>query len=46
MSYQLVRMPTDNDELNRRMTEFAPFLDAMYTEHERELFGELDFSLA
>lgn len=46
MSYEIVRMPTDQDELSELMQEFVPFLDAMYTPHERTLFGDVDFSLS
>lgn len=46
MSYEIVRMPTDQEELSELMQEFVPFLDAMYTPHERALFGDVDFSLS
>lgn len=46
MSYEIVRMPTDQEELSELMQEFVPFLDAMYTPHERTLFGDVDFSLS
>ncbi len=46
MSYEIVRMPTDQEELSELMQEFVPFMDAMYTPHERALFGDVDFSLS
>lgn len=46
MSYEIVRMPTDQEELSELMQEFVPFLDAMYTPYERALFGDVDFSLS
>lgn len=43
--YEIVRMPTDKDELQQTLEEFAPFLDAMYTDADHELFGEPRFIL-
>nr|DAD83102.1 MAG TPA: hypothetical protein [Podoviridae sp. ctlpi2] len=45
MTYQIVRMPTDKDELTEKLTEYTPFLDAMYTEQDIKLFGEVNFIL-
>lgn len=45
MKYEIVRMPTDHEELHELLMEFTPFLDAMYTKPERAIFGEVNFIL-
>ena len=44
-NYEIIRMPTVQDELNKTLEEYMPFLDAMYGKREIELFGELNFLL-
>ena len=46
MTYQIVRMPTDQEELSQMMEEYVPFLNAMYTPHERAMFGDIDFAMS
>lgn len=43
--YEIVRMPTEQNELQEVLEEYTPFLDAMYTENDRALFGEVNFIL-
>lgn len=43
--YEIVRMPTNSDDLKELLEEYVPFLDAMYTNNDRELFGEVNFIL-
>lgn len=43
--YEIVRMPTDADEVKEVLEEYLPFLDAMYTEHDEAVFGEVNFLL-
>lgn len=45
MSYEVVRMPKDQEELSLLLEELVPFLSAMYTQHEREMFGAEDFNM-
>lgn len=43
--YKIVRMPTDKEQLSELLHEYVPFLDAMYTQSEHDLFGEANFIL-
>ena len=45
MSYEVVRMPKQKEELEKVLEEVAPFLNAMYDETDKKMFGELAFSL-
>lgn len=45
MKYEIVRMPQDTTEMSAVLEEFTPFLDAMYSEEDRKLFGEVNFLL-
>lgn len=45
MKYEIVRMPTDQDELHETLVEYTPFLDAMYTPTDEALFGAVNFIL-
>lgn len=43
--YEVVRMPTDANKMSELLEEFTPFLDAMYSEADKELFGDVNFLL-
>lgn len=43
--YELVRMPADTGKMTELLEELTPFLDAMYTEYDKELFGDVNFLL-
>lgn len=45
MTYEIVRMPSDTNKMSELLEEFTPFLDAMYSEHDLEMFGEINFLL-
>lgn len=45
MKYEIVRMPTDQDELHETLMEYTPFLDAMYNQHDAAVFGPVNFIL-
>lgn len=45
MKYEIVRMPTVQDELHETLVEYTPFLDAMYTPNDEALFGPVNFIL-
>ena len=45
MKYEIVRMPTDQDELHETLMEYTPFLDAMYSKAEEAVFGPVSFIL-
>lgn len=45
MSYEIVRMPSDTTEMSALLEEFTPFLDAMYSDKDKELFGDVNFLL-
>ena len=45
MSYEVVRMPKEEAALAKLLEEVAPFLNAMYDETDKKMFGELAFSL-
>lgn len=45
MKYEIVRMPTDQDELHQTLMEYTPFLDAMYTESDEAVYGPVNFIL-
>lgn len=45
MTYEIIRMPTYNTELTKVLEEYTPFLDAMYTENDRAIFGDVNFLL-
>lgn len=38
-------MPTDQDELHETLMEYTPFLDAMYSKADEEVFGPVNFIL-
>lgn len=43
--YEIVRMPQEKDKLSASLDEYALFLDAMYTEHDKTVFGSVNFLL-
>lgn len=43
--YEVVRMPTDKEELRHTLEEFTPFLGAMYSEDDEKTFGPVNFIL-
>lgn len=45
MKYEIVRMPTDEQELHEMLVEFTPFMDAMYTQADEAVFGPVQFIL-
>lgn len=45
MKYEIVRMPTDQDELHETLMEYTPFLDAMYSKADEAVFGPVSFIL-
>lgn len=45
MKYEIVRMPTDQDELHETLMEYTPFLDAMYSKADEAVFGPVNFIL-
>lgn len=45
MKYEIVRMPTDQDELHETLMEYTPFLDAMYSKADEAVFGPISFIL-
>ena len=45
MTYEIVRMPTDSKKMSEMLEEFTPFLDAMYFDSDKELFGDVNFLL-
>ena len=45
MKYEIVRMPSDSKKMSEMLEEFTPFLDAMYSESDKELFGDVNFLL-
>lgn len=45
MKYEIIRMPTDQDELHETLMEYTPFLDAMYSKADEVVFGPVSFIL-
>ena len=45
MKYEIVRMPTDQEELHETLMEYTPFLDAMYSKADEAVFGPVNFIL-
>lgn len=45
MKYEIVRMPSDSKKMSEMLEEFTPFLDAMYSDSDKELFGDVNFLL-
>lgn len=45
MKYEIVRMPSDSTKMSEMLEEFTPFLDAMYSDGDKELFGDVNFLL-
>lgn len=45
MKYEIVRMPSDSAKMSEMLEEFTPFLDAMYSKYDIEVFGEVNFLL-
>lgn len=45
MKYEIVRMPTDQNELHETLMEYTPFLNAMYSEADEAVFGPANFIL-
>ena len=45
MNYEIVRMPTDQDELQQLLEELSPFIDVMYSKADETIFGEMNFLL-
>lgn len=45
MKYEIVRMPSDSSKMTELLEEYTPFLDAMYSESDKELFGDVNFLL-
>lgn len=43
--YEIVRMPSDSKKMSEMLEEFTPFLDAMYSDSDKELFGDVNFLL-
>lgn len=45
IKYEIVRMPSDSKKMSELLEEFTPFLDAMYSDSDKELFGDVNFLL-
>lgn len=45
VKYEIVRMPSDSKKMSEMLEEFTPFLDAMYSDSDKELFGDVNFLL-
>lgn len=45
MKYEIVRMPSDSKKMSEMLEEFTPFLDAMYSDNDKEIFGDVNFLL-
>lgn len=45
MKYEIVRMPSDSKKMSELLEEFTPFLDAMYSDNDKEIFGDVNFLL-
>lgn len=45
MTYEIIRMPTTEDDLNKMLEEYSPFLSAMYPPEEEAVFGPINFIL-
>ena len=45
VKYEIVRMPPDSKKMSELLEEFTPFLDAMYSDSDKELFGDVNFLL-
>jgi len=45
MNYEIVRMPTNQDELQQLLEELSPFIDVMYSKTDEAIFGEMNFLL-
>lgn len=43
--YEIIRMPSDSEQMSTLLEEYTPFLDAMYSKKDIELFGEVNFLL-
>ena len=45
VKYEIVRMPSDSKKMSEILEEFTPFLDAMYSDNDKEIFGDVNFLL-
>lgn len=45
IKYEIVRMPSDSKKMSELLEEFTPFLDAMYSDNDKEIFGDVNFLL-
>ncbi len=46
MKYEIVPMPKQTAKrMSEMLEEFTPFLDAMYFDSDKELFGDVNFPL-
>lgn len=45
MKYEIVRTPSDSTKMSELLEEFTPFLDAMYSDSDKEIFGDVNFLL-
>lgn len=45
VKYEIVRMPSDSEKMSELLEEFTPFLDAMYSDSDKDLFGDVNFLL-
>lgn len=45
VKYEIVRMPSDSKKMSEMLEEFTPFLDAMYSDNDKEIFGDVNFLL-
>lgn len=45
VKYEIVRMPSDSKKMSELLEEFTPFLDAMYSDNDKEIFGDVNFLL-
>ena len=45
IKYEIVRMPSDSKKMSEMLEEFTPFLDAMYSDNDKEIFGDVNFLL-
>lgn len=45
MNYSIIRMPKSDEDMAQTLSNFGPFLDAMYTAFDREKHGPQNFMM-